>query len=1293
MQESLFNYSDLFKDDGGIDKLEARIKQLSSFIDAEAKKLKNKLNFADAADGDNIAKLAAEVEKLRKENEKLLRVKKQYQNTSSKSTQATGKELIAMQKLREEQAKERREAAAVAKIKLTQANTVENLRARLSLVTIAWSKLTKEELENTKRGERLVSQKRKLTEELKRLEIATGDARRNVGNYGSALQNLNGILLNLGIGFGVFSVLKDVFGIVKDNEAAMASLSAITGLTGEKFEVFKQEVNDVAQSTKMSSTEVAKAFELIASAQPKLLENADALGAVTEQAIILNKAIGGDLAETSTALVGVMNQFGLEASEASRIINVLAAGSQAGAATVIQINESLTKFGTTADAMNISVEESVGLIETLGEKAIFGSEAGTALRNILVKMSSIDVLPEKALDALAKYGVNTDIVKDTTLSLSERMRELSKIGNDTTAMFQVFGAENLTAASVLLQNVDTIDHMTEAVTNTNVANEQAAINSDTLNVVLQELRAAWENLVVKWSEGTDVLGGVKSVLRFVADNLESIITWVVRGVTAWATYRVALKLWRTEVDAAGNSMKVGLIPSLITFVQNAGKSITSIKSLGGAFKSLGAAMKSIPIAGWISALVSLGPMLWDFVSGLFSAEKEMTALEKANAKINKSLITEKAALELVFEQLKNTNAGSERRAMLIDEINKKYGTTLQNLEDEAAFAEQVAAAYEMLNAQLEKRIKVQIYEESIKELIEQELELKDAIESVVTGKTIQNEDLKGIYDVFGSTNAVNTFKGALKEIERQKQELFDALNALDAGASVQVPVEVIPEVDVNVGNGSDIKKEVKDTGEIFKKELADLEPIFKEASEKLILDPTLTSQEQFDKQRELVDVVFKNLEEQYINDAKKLKEITDLKYQLISDADMKYIDEFLKREAEKLKKLDEMAKLEHEIRQLNNETLLIEAEKFQKESNERLLELNQQYQDAKTEQERQAIKQEIDSEILFQKDLIRAKIDLQKQQIEADAEFRKQQARNTIKDEELLALELEKIEIQKNNDILRLGEDLNSQLASLDNQRVEAEIKSWEEFQERFEKVMNQVLDKIIEISEKRVEEAESAVDKQESAVEEQERRAEQGLTNTLAFEQKQLAEREAELIEAEKRLERRQKIKALYASYQNYANQGDENPMAKALTDMAILQAIESTFATGGYTGDGGKYEPAGIVHKGEFVIDKETTSKMGLQGSSMSDFKSRISSGMLSINDGILGTNFFGDQSSMFKEDIPVDFGISQLSGDIKKLTKVMENKPDHSVAIQETIEGMTKVIHRVQSGKNVKVITKTL
>ncbi|QLF85368.1 tail length tape-measure protein [Salmonella virus STSR3] len=36
--------------------------------------------------------------------------------------------------------------------------------------------------------------------------------------------------------------------------------------------------------------------------------------------------------------------------------------------------------------------------------------------------------------------------------------------------------------------------------------------------------------------------------------------------------------------------------------------------------------------------------------------------------------------------------------------------------------------------------------------------------------------------------------------------------------------------------------------------------------------------------------------------------------------------------------------------------------------------------------------------------------------------------------------------------------------------------------------------------------------------------------------------------------------------------------------------------FATGGYTGDGGKYDPAGVVHKGEFVMTKEATKRIGV-------------------------------------------------------------------------------------------------
>lgn len=74
---------------------------------------------------------------------------------------------------------------------------------------------------------------------------------------------------------------------------------------------------------------------------------------------------------------------------------------------------------------------------------------------------------------------------------------------------------------------------------------------------------------------------------------------------------------------------------------------------------------------------------------------------------------------------------------------------------------------------------------------------------------------------------------------------------------------------------------------------------------------------------------------------------------------------------------------------------------------------------------------------------------------------------------------------------------------------------------------------------------------------------------------------------------------------------------ISRIATQLLLIKAIESTissfgggsagnlfssfssaigFASGGYTGNGGKYEPAGTVHRGEFVFTKEATSRIGV-------------------------------------------------------------------------------------------------
>ena len=79
---------------------------------------------------------------------------------------------------------------------------------------------------------------------------------------------------------------------------------------------------------------------------------------------------------------------------------------------------------------------------------------------------------------------------------------------------------------------------------------------------------------------------------------------------------------------------------------------------------------------------------------------------------------------------------------------------------------------------------------------------------------------------------------------------------------------------------------------------------------------------------------------------------------------------------------------------------------------------------------------------------------------------------------------------------------------------------------------------------------------------------------------------------------------------------------LATALSGVLLASFIASKsqaasaagFADGGYTGDGQKYETAGTVHRGEWIIPKEKTRELGLQGVAVSDF------------DDVLAANYSG-------------------------------------------------------------------
>jgi len=81
---------------------------------------------------------------------------------------------------------------------------------------------------------------------------------------------------------------------------------------------------------------------------------------------------------------------------------------------------------------------------------------------------------------------------------------------------------------------------------------------------------------------------------------------------------------------------------------------------------------------------------------------------------------------------------------------------------------------------------------------------------------------------------------------------------------------------------------------------------------------------------------------------------------------------------------------------------------------------------------------------------------------------------------------------------------------------------------------------------------------------------------------------------------------KALFGQYDKSGNLGGIiGGLAKAATNLFNPAGAASDvgtvgyndfFASGGYTGDGGKYEPAGVVHRGEYVLNAEATNRIGV-------------------------------------------------------------------------------------------------
>ena len=319
--------------------------------------------------------------------------------------------------------------------------------------------------------------------EKKGVSSAFGGATKGVDGLAKKMKQIGA----LGVAAGATALFVGTAQKVREFEKSISDLSAITGATGDDLLKLERASKRIGQTTTLSASQAAEAFKLMASAKPDLLANLDALEATTLASVTLAEAAGLELPTATAALGESLNQFGAGADQATRFINVLAAGAQKGSSEIRDTSLALKNAGVTAKLAGLSFEEANAGIQVFAKAGITGSKAGEKFKSVLVR-----------LQAQANDQFNPSVV-----GMNAALDNLATANLSVTEKIKIFGIEQMASADILVQNRDLFDELEVSLTGTNLAYEQANARTDNLDGSIKRLNSAFEAIQLSFSSGAD----------------------------------------------------------------------------------------------------------------------------------------------------------------------------------------------------------------------------------------------------------------------------------------------------------------------------------------------------------------------------------------------------------------------------------------------------------------------------------------------------------------------------------------------------------------------------------------------------------------------------------------------------------------------------------------------------------------------------------------------------------------------------------------------------------------------
>lgn len=306
-----------------------------------------------------------------------------------------------------------------------------------------------------------------------------------------------------------------------DFEDAMAKVSTIADTTEVPMDSLQKSILDLSNQTGISSSEIANnVYDAISAGQ----KTGDAVNFVSNSTK-LAKAGFADAGGALDVLTTIMNAYGLEAGEVTKVSDILIQTQNLGKTTVGELSKSMGKIIPTAKANGVALDQVAAGYAIMTANGVATAETTTYMNSMLNELGKSGT---KVSDTLKeKTGKSFTELMQGGASLSDVLQIVSDSAkNQGLAFTDLWGSAEAGKAGLILlgDSADTFNGTLEQMQNftgaTQTAFDKLQTNSNTIKIAFNQLK----NTAIEF--GTAIMSVLAPILTALAEKISAFTQWL-----------------------------------------------------------------------------------------------------------------------------------------------------------------------------------------------------------------------------------------------------------------------------------------------------------------------------------------------------------------------------------------------------------------------------------------------------------------------------------------------------------------------------------------------------------------------------------------------------------------------------------------------------------------------------------------------------------------------------------------------------------------------------------------------